>query len=94
MILWTQTFKNRNKNFLHYSRIRKISTKKLYFVNNVKESIKVVLDCFLFFYSLHLEFFDQVQNLHAFDSFISFILLQEVPYFIFYLQCHDSGENC
>ena len=33
---------------------------------------------------MHLEFFDQVQNLHAFDSFISFILLlQEVPDFIF-----------
>ena len=67
----------------------------LYFANNVKESIKVVIVCFLFFYSMHLEIFDQVQNLHAFDSFISFIpLLQEVPDFIFYLQCHDSGENC
>ena len=76
-------------------RIRFFSFLSLSTIDNAKKSVRIFLDCLWFFHLLHLKFSDQIQHLHPFDPFISFVfLLKKIPNFLGCFPCHYSGKNC
>lgn len=87
-------FRNYDYHLWNNSRIRKINTKESYFADNAKKSVRIFLDCLWFFHFLHLKFSDQIQYLHLFDPFISFVfLLKKISNSLGCFQGHYSGKH-